>query len=255
LTGNRCGHDPSHPRVFAPPEHHKSRPPILTWVRERLSEYFERPSLIPSLNAANGSPRQQRSERREACLLVMDAMIHYVDLVKLIVGVPQEDGGVRGIPMKRIAELTGMELRRVERAMRDLVSAGLVTVHRICEQIEPDRYIGYPAIRVIPSMLFSLFGLDRNLSQERKRASERRNEAGSGQEPNRADLARLGFAIKAGLSGHGQPVARPPETPPPENRPGNPSEKPNANAPRSATEMMKNLAARVTKKNNPSQAP
>jgi len=175
--------------------------------------------------------------------------------VKLIVGVPQEDGGVRGISMERIAELTGMGLRRTERAMRDLVEAGLVTVHRICEQVEPDKYIGYPAIRVIPSVVFGLFGLDQTLAQERQRASQRRNEAKSRQPVNRAGLARFGLAIKAGLSGQES------ETPPSEPRPSDPSEKsdatntPRGNAPRSATEMMKNLAARITKKNNPPQAP
>nr|VFJ69002.1 MAG: hypothetical protein BECKDK2373B_GA0170837_12305 [Candidatus Kentron sp. DK] len=108
LIGNRCGHDPSCSRVFAPPVEHKPRPPILKRITERLSGYFQRPNLIPSLNAVNGSSRRQRSERREACILVMDVLIHYLDLVKLIVGIPQEDGGIRGITMERIAELAGL---------------------------------------------------------------------------------------------------------------------------------------------------
>nr|VFJ94015.1 MAG: hypothetical protein BECKLFY1418A_GA0070994_103618 [Candidatus Kentron sp. LFY] len=183
-TGNRCGHNPTAPRAFAPPAAHQSRPPILTRITERLFEYFHRPELIPSLNLANGSPRNQRSERREACILVMDALFHYLDLVKLIVGIPLKDGGVRGIPMEKIAEMTGMGLRRVERAMHDLVAAGMVSVHRFCNQVEPDKYIGYPAIRVIPTTVFSLFGLDVILKQERNRATQRRNEAKNRQAPN-----------------------------------------------------------------------
>nr|VFJ89538.1 MAG: hypothetical protein BECKLFY1418B_GA0070995_10166 [Candidatus Kentron sp. LFY] len=248
-TGNRCGHNPADPRVFAPPVGHKSRPPLLTRITERLFGYFQRPESIPSLNTANGSTRQQRSERREACILVMDALFHYLDLVKLIVGIPLEDGGVRGIPMEKIAEMTGMGLRRVERAMHDLVAAGMVSVHRFCNQVEPDKYIGYPAIRVIPTTVFSLFGLDVILKQERDRATQRRNEAKTRQAPNRAGLARLGLSIRSGLARANQSASES------KSQLAKPETKSTSPSPRSATEMMEALAAKILKKNSCSTPP
>jgi hypothetical protein len=74
------------------------------------------------LNLANGKDSQQRSERREGCL------IHYLDLLTLRVGIPQDDGSFGGIGLEWIAELSGMGLRRVERATHDLVAAGIVVV-------------------------------------------------------------------------------------------------------------------------------
>jgi hypothetical protein len=68
-AGNRCGHDPRAPRAFVPPPQHKPRPGVLVQLIRRVRAYFDDPARLPTLNAANGSPRRQRSERRESCIL------------------------------------------------------------------------------------------------------------------------------------------------------------------------------------------
>ncbi|MEI2745988.1 MAG: hypothetical protein V9G22_11345, partial [Ottowia sp.] len=132
--GNRCGHDPCCPRWFEPPAHHAPHPKILVKLQAAVRAYFADPAVLPSLNAANGSARRQRSERREACLALLGALVHYLDLVTLRVGIPQADGSFQGLTLEFLAERAGLGLRRAERACRDLRKAGLVEVYPIAQQ-------------------------------------------------------------------------------------------------------------------------
>jgi hypothetical protein len=60
------------------------RPRILLEMQGRLDAYLDDPSRhLPTLTAANGSDRQQRSERRVACVQLLRAMLSYLDLVSL----------------------------------------------------------------------------------------------------------------------------------------------------------------------------
>jgi hypothetical protein len=198
--GNRCGHDPEAPRWFAPPEEHKPRPGILRKLGEKIRGYYDAPAkTLPSLNLANGKDRQQRSERREGCLGVLGCLVHYLDLLTLRVGIPQEDGSFGGISMERIADLSGMGLRRVERATHDLVAAGIVTVRPIAKEEWPGEFTGLPAIRTISTSLFAAFGLSFWLKHERHKASKRRRKVGRSEEGmGRIDLLLAG--AKARLS-------------------------------------------------------
>ena len=95
--GNRCNHNPAKPRFFVPPDTHKGRPLILRRLEGKIRAYFDDPrKTIPSLDLANGKDRQQRSERREACLAVLGCMVHFLDLATLRVGIPAQ-GGFRGL--------------------------------------------------------------------------------------------------------------------------------------------------------------
>jgi len=173
MHGNKCGHKPNAPRWFNPPPRH-TRPKIITRIITEIRRYYRDPTVtIPSLNLANGSDRQQRSERREACLSVLGCLLHYLDLATLRVGIPQIDSSFQGISMPFIAEKSGLTLKRAERAVRDLVRAGLITVHPLCEKISDTIYKGYAAIRTISSKLFALFGMSGRLRYERERASAR----------------------------------------------------------------------------------
>jgi len=193
LGGNRCGHDPARPRYFSPPEHHQERPRILRKLEEKLRAYFDNPrKTIPTLDLANGKDRRQRSERREACVALLGCMIHYLDLATLRVGVPAT-GGFKGLTMARLAGQAGLGLRRAERAMADLVKAGLVKVHPICERKGDLAFKGYAAIRTIPATLFSLFGLGRWLAREREKASKRLRDKRRLQDE--AELAKVKLAL------------------------------------------------------------
>ena len=173
MYGNNCGHKPETPRWFSPPEQH-TRPKIITKIINEVRQYYSDPaSTIPSLNLANGSDRQQRSERREACLAVLSCLFHYLDLATLRVGIPQADTSFQGLSMPFIAERSGLSLRRAERAVSDLNKAGLITVHPLCEKIGDTVYKGYAAIRTVSRKLFALFGLGGRLRFERDKASAR----------------------------------------------------------------------------------
>ena len=174
--GNKCGHDPTAPRWFEPPPRHANRPGILRALIRRVRDYYARPAeVLPSLNAANESERQQRSERREACCAILGAILHYTDLVTLRVGIPQPDGSMAGLTSATLAELSGLGERRAERAIADLKTAGIITVHPLCKRLEDATYQGLAAIRTVSKHLFGALGLDQWLAHERRKATERRD--------------------------------------------------------------------------------
>ena len=198
--GNRCGHDPLRPRRFAAPSHHAAHPKILVRLQEAIWGYYPKPAaVLPSLNAANGSDRQQRSERREGCLALLGALVHYLDLVTLRVGIPQADGGFKGLTLEFLAERAGLGLRRTERACRDLRRAGLVEVYPLARKTEDDRHRGLPAVRRLSVSLFKVFGLNKWLQHERDKAAHRRRRAGRRQEAaaTEADAGRRELALDA----------------------------------------------------------
>ena len=173
--GNRCGHDPLRPRRFAAPSHHAPHPKLLVKLQEAIWNYYPEPAaVLPSLNAANGSARQQRSERREGCLALLGALVHYLDLVTLRVGIPQADGRFKGLTLEFLAGRAGLGRRRTERACRDLRKAGLVEIHPIAQKTEDGRHRGLPAVRRLSISLFKVFGLNKWLQHERDKAANRR---------------------------------------------------------------------------------
>ena len=214
--GNRCGHDPACPRWFEPPAHHAPHPKILVKLQAAVRAYFADPAVLPSLNAANGSSRQQRSERREACLALLGALVHYLDLTTLRVGIPQADGSFQGLSLEFLAEKAGLGLRRAERACRDLRKAGLVEVYPIAQKTDGDRYRGLPAIRRLPVSLFKVFGLSRWLQRERDKAASRRRRQRHRQDAaaTEADAGRRELALdaarrRAGADADATPTAEP----------------------------------------------
>jgi hypothetical protein len=173
-SGNKCGHSPDAPRFFSAPEKHAKRPEILRRIQVAIQDYFRKPDILPLLNAANQSERQQRSERREACIDILACILHYTDLVTLRVAIPQADGSTAGLTMPYLATLSGLGERRAERAIRDLKSAGIITVHPICVKITDTVYKGLAAIRTVSRHLFTALGFHDWLRHEQRKAKERR---------------------------------------------------------------------------------
>ncbi len=176
VNGNGCGHDPNNPNfeLVTPIKTGKGGlPRVLTLCMERLRDYYYRPrKLIPSLDLANGSERQQRSERREACVNLLNALLRRTDLTSLRVGVPTPDGFMN-YTVEYITKDTGMTLRRAERALHDLKAAGLITVAPRC-QAQPDgSWKGLAAVKAISKHLFGAFGLESMLAKERSKSSKR----------------------------------------------------------------------------------
>jgi hypothetical protein len=149
-------------------------PRVLTLAAERLREYYWAPEkVLPSLNLANGSPRQQRTERRESCELVAQALLKFCDLVTLRVGVRREDGSLADLAVDVIAKHAGLPLRRAARALRDLQRAGVVhTVQR--RELRPDgEFRSSAAIKRISAKLFAVLDLGLTLELEREKAKKR----------------------------------------------------------------------------------
>lgn len=145
---------------------------MLTRLIDSLEDYYSNPTLIPSLNIANGSTRQQRSCRREACIQILSVFLKFTDLASLRVGFPTADGFVN-MTMDYLVAETGLSLRRAERAVRDLKAAQLISVVQPRERKENGEYRGLPAVRCISRDLFGVFDLLPMLKYEQKKAVKR----------------------------------------------------------------------------------
>ncbi|MCR4471161.1 hypothetical protein [Burkholderia sp. SCN-KJ] len=154
------------------------RPRILTEMQDRLDAYLDDPDRhLPTLNAANGSARRQRLERRVACVQLLRAMLKYLDLASLRIGIPQRDGGFLSLTLPFLAKHACLPVRRAERAMRDLLRAGLVTAQQRAERTDDGGYRGLASLRQLPAALFGAFGLSKWLRHERSKAVMRRYRA------------------------------------------------------------------------------
>lgn len=167
--GNRCGHDPRCFRRYTPAANHQPR--ILEEARSRIGECLG--GYWDQLWDGN---RQRRSERREACGLLLACLIHRMDLATLKVGFPQADGRFKGLTDRDLSRMTGLTLRRLERAMQDLSRMNIIRVKTRCERQADGRYQGLAAIRSISSHFFTLMGLGSQLKREQKRALQRRED-------------------------------------------------------------------------------
>lgn len=171
--GNFCSHQPTSPRLeLVKPTTDKARPKILVELQSRVRQYYKAPRYIPSLNAANGSRRQQRSERREACLLLLSAILEFTDLASLRCGVPTS-AGFMSLTLDYLVQYTGLNMRRAERAMADLKRANLLTVAQPRQLQEDGSWRGLAAVKAVNPLLFTMFGLRERLRHERERATKR----------------------------------------------------------------------------------
>ncbi len=194
--GNRCGHDKNAPQKFKAPENHALRPKLVREISKRVNTYFHNPKALPSLNAANGSRRQQRSERRESCIKLMGAILHYTDVLTLRVGILQADGKFLGIKLETLADRAGLNIRRAERASRDLVASGILSVsQKAVKDNATGEFKGRAAIRAVSKKLFTVFAMDSWLTHERRRASEKFREYQ--EKASKAKAAKAALAMDA----------------------------------------------------------
>lgn len=201
IVGNRCGHGRKSLRRHIEPPQHGTRPPVLIKLTGLLERFYSHPRRNLVTLAFRLGMRCMRTERREACIQLLGAMLHYLHLPSMRVCIPIHDDRYMGIEMVWLAAVAGLSLSRADRAMRDLKRAGIVGVYRICEK-EKDQYWGKPAIRTINLGLFEVFGLGKQLTRERRIASY--NERVS-------DWERLCILARD----LGEPEPEPPLAPPP----------------------------------------
>ena len=170
--GNYCGHLPGKPRLeLAKPAAHR-QPLIIRRAQERIADFYWSPDKLPSLNAANQSARNLRSERRESCLLILSSILKFTDVESLRVGIPTADG-FAGLPITTLANHAGVTLRRAERAVANLKTAGLLKVSPVVEKQDDGSYIGVAAVKAVSKHLWGCFGLLDMLKHEREKAAKR----------------------------------------------------------------------------------
>jgi len=172
-SGNRCGHNPGRPKLTPAVPIRKGKgglPRILFLAAERTKLWYDHPKKCPPL-LTHGN-RKTRSERREACLMVLETLLSHLDLASLCLGVPTLANGFIDIDMKTIVRDTGLGQRRCERAIRQLREAGFMAVTQPRGRSDEGQYFGCRAIRVITTAFFEWLGLGPMLRRERARASE-----------------------------------------------------------------------------------
>lgn len=180
LNGNRCGHDPRAPQLqptIRPKTGKGGLPPLLRLAVEKLGEYFTNPDLLPTLNAANKSSRQQRTERRESCMRVLSALLHRMDIGSLRVGVPRSDGSFYDYSIDQISQAAGLGLKRTKRAITDLKRAGLITIHQVRRKAADSTFKSLVAIKCISRNLFAALGLGAMFSREHEKRAKRQHKS------------------------------------------------------------------------------
>ena len=172
-TGNRCGHDPRQPKLSPAHPIRKGKgglPRILSLAAERAKAWYFHPKKCPLLSHPN---RQTRSERREACQIVLETILSHLDLASMCLGVPTPASGFIDIDVRTIVRDSGIGQRRIERAIVLFKEAGFMKVTQPRTQNEEGDYFGCRAIRMVTDTLFEWLGLGPMLHRERAKASER----------------------------------------------------------------------------------
>lgn len=171
---------------FQPSAEHKRRPYMIQRFTRELHSALER-AAHPLRARIRGVPlhdgRRRRREmycpRLQAVALVLEAFVYHMDVVSLVVGrslpTPEKpDGEFLGVRLDTIAELTGLEARRVDRAMRDIHAAGFITSHRRAEKLTGGEYRGHTSIRQLSIELFYAVGMGALFERLRSKAYRRR---------------------------------------------------------------------------------
>jgi hypothetical protein len=180
-SGNRCGHDRKKPRLQLQRPDGQTRGKPFPWlIRQALERaewlYHDR-SLFPE-------PRK-RSERIEAMVLVLKALIRNLDILTMRAGRWRDDGSLVGISMRTIAKWAAITEQRAFRASWDLREAGWLTVSQQIEKTHQGPcgpglcprhgHKGRAAIRCLKKEFFERLKLRGRLMKERgRRAKEAR---------------------------------------------------------------------------------
>lgn len=188
-TGNRCGHNPERlasDRLNLPSVADGHRLKIVTDLIEKAREYFFDPASVPLLayvsdkKNLDGSPRQNRSEGREAQSLIWSAIVCVMDYSSLRVGQPKKNGTFRNYTFDEIARMCGLTepganpgdppvaCSRFRRAVEVFKKAGAIEVFEQYEET-PDGMRGRPAIKTVSEKFLMSMGRISKLSMKRVR--------------------------------------------------------------------------------------
>lgn len=175
---------------FVIPEHHKERSKAIPTLLSALQQSYHKPKQsLKSLNKRSNfklthyipnrlflflnseqlawvyinfarkliKKRQSRSERREACITLLQSMLYYQDDQTGIVGSRNGDI-VYNTSIKKIASRANLKLRTALRAMSDIVNAGYLHTKKQYKRLSDGRFIGLPSFRQFTVKLFQELG-------------------------------------------------------------------------------------------------
>lgn len=144
-SGNRCGHDPQKPRfnLFQTTlKHERKYPQQVQKLIDAIDRYYWAPTMIPTLaylsNTVNqdGTYRQNRSEAREAQVLLLKSILAMTDFASLRVGTPLANGEFISRGVDEIARHAGLMKSGADRVpslvwrhLNALKRAGGITMH------------------------------------------------------------------------------------------------------------------------------
>lgn len=159
-------------------------PKILAAARDRLAALLKHPLRFVELHgsellrpAERRRMEPRRLSRREAVYLVGAALLHHADVVTLRVGAPRGDGHVTPPGHEKLAELTGLSLTRLRRALREGIRAGYWTATqprlRYRNAAGDWAYAAFRVVYRLAERFFARLGLGRRLAKERIKAAER----------------------------------------------------------------------------------
>ena len=174
ISGNKCGHDPRAPRLSPAVPMRKGKgglPRILSLAAERAKAWYYHPKKCKALQSH--PHRKTRSERREACQIVIETILSHLDLASLCLGTPTLENGFIDVDMRAIVRDSGMGQRRCERAIAMPKEAGFMKVQQPRAINDQGDYVGLRAIRVVTTLFFEFLNLGPMLQRERARASSR----------------------------------------------------------------------------------
>ena len=170
LRGNRCGHDPQNPQLSPPVPIKKGLgglPRIISLAAEKAKSWFYLPQSCTLLNPNHD--RQTRSERREACQVIIETLLKRMDIATLKIGLPTAAGFI-DMDMKTIVQESGLGQRRCERAIGLLKNAGFIKVSQPRLKNAEGKYFALRAVRSFTEEFFKWLNLTSILAAERKRA-------------------------------------------------------------------------------------
>ncbi|WP_372830501.1 hypothetical protein [Pontibacterium sp.] len=149
-TGNRCGHNPAEPQFdrYSPKLKTGKKYPLQQQkLIDAVDQYYWEPARIPtlaylsgSLNA-DGSPRQNRSEAREAQTLLIKAILSMTEFATLLVGTPLDNGKFLHRSCEEIARAAG--LLRKDQALSDDPASDCVVSARAWRHIKNLQRAGF----------------------------------------------------------------------------------------------------------------
>lgn len=156
ISGNRCGHNKATPifTSWQQPSTKKKYPALVELIFSRVESYYRDPKSMPVLayldtsRKSKGGFRQNRSERREAQVLMLKAVYSRTSWACLRVGTPCDNGDFKAVQHVEIAEIMnaagerfltsdGRPNKRYWSTWHSLEKSGAWESHRIFE-VKPD---------------------------------------------------------------------------------------------------------------------